>query len=47
MKVSSLLVLGSLKNYTDLKLTIIIMIIIIIIVTTVTKNYSLKAEPRF
>ena len=35
MKVSSLFVLGSLKSYTDLKLTIIIiMIVIIIIVAT-------------
>ena len=50
MKVSSLFVLGSLKNYTDLKLTIIIIIIImiiIIIVATVIKKYSLKAETRF
>ena len=47
MKVSSLFVLGSLKNYTDLKLTIIIIIMIIIIVATVIKKYSLKAEPRF
>lgn len=45
MKVSSLFVLGSLKNYTDLKLTIIVMIIIM--VATVIKKYSLKAEPRF
>ena len=46
MKVSSLFVLGSLKNYTDLKLTIIVMIIIIIVAAVITK-YSLKAEPRF
>lgn len=46
MKVSSLFVLGSLKNYTDLKLTIIVMIIIVAAVIKKIQ-YSLKAEPRF
>ena len=47
MKVSYLFVLGSLKNYTDLKQTMIIIMIIIIIVAAAIKKYSLKAEPRF
>ena len=47
MKVSSLLVLSSLKNYTNLKLTIIIIMIIIIIVATVIKNTHSRRNLAF